>query len=196
MLEKIIKGIKYSLDEETMTAEVIAKRNGYEGDIIIPETVVSNRAAFLVTSIGENAFFDCKSLTTITLPNSVKRIKMGAFIFCSSLTSMTIPNSVTTIEDNAFLCCSKLTSITIGNSVKSIGYCAFENCESLTEITLPNSIKSLGYYIFGYCFSLETISYNGTRDKWEKVKKDTFDDKWNSGILAKFVQCTDGDVEI
>ena len=196
MLEKIIKGIKYSLDEETQTAEVIAKRNGYEGDIIIPETVVSNRASFLVTSIGENAFFDCKSLTTITLPNSVKRIKMGAFIFCSSLKSITIPNSVTTIEDNAFLCCSKLTSITIGNSVKSIGYCAFENCESLTEITLPNSVKSLGYYIFGNCFSLETISYNGTRDKWKKVKKDTLDDKWNSGIPAKFVHCTDGDMEI
>ena len=196
MLEKIIKGIKYSLDEETMTAEVIAKRNGYEGDIIIPETVVSNRASFLVTSIGKNAFFDCKSLTSITLPNSVKSIKMGAFIFCSSLTSITIPNSVTTIEDNAFLCCSKLTSITIGNSVKSIGYCAFENCESLTEITLPNSVKSLGYYIFGNCFSLETISYNGTRDKWKKVQKDTLNDKWISGIPTKFVHCTDGDMEI
>ena len=196
MVEKIIKGIKYCLNEETMTASVIAKRNGYEGDIIIPETVVSNRASFLVTSIGENAFFSCKSLTSITLPNSVKSIGMGSFIYCSSLTSITIPNSVTTIEDNAFWCCSQLTSITIGNSVKSIGYCAFENCESLTEITLPNSVKSLGYYIFGNCFSLETITYNGTRDKWKKVKKDTFDDKWNSGILAKFVQCIDGDVEI
>ena len=196
MVEKIIKGIKYSLDEETMTAAVIAKRNGYEGDIIIPETVVSNRASYLVTSIGENAFFSCKSLTSITLPNSVKRIKMGAFIFCSSLTSITIPNSVTTIEDNAFLCCSKLTSITIGNSVKSIGYCAFENCESLTEITIPNSVKSIGYEVFENCISLETISYNGTRDKWKKVKKDTLDNKWNSGILAKFVQCTDGLVKI
>lgn len=196
MVEKIIKGIKYRLNEETMTAEVMAKRNGYEGDIIIPETVVSNRASFLVTSIGENAFFSCKSLTSITLPNSVKRIKMGAFIFCSSLTSITIPNSVTTIEDNAFLFCSKLTSITIGNSVKSIGYCAFENCESLTEITIPNSVKSLGYEVFNNCISLEAITYNGTRDKWKKIKKDTLADKWISGILAKFVQCTDGLVKI
>lgn len=196
MVEKIIKGIKYCLDEETMTASVIAKRNGYEGDIIIPETVVSNRASYLVTGIGKNAFFDCKSLTSITLPNSVKSIGFGAFMFCSSLTSITIPNSVTTIEDNAFMCCSKLTSITIGNSVKSIGYCAFENCKSLTEITLPNSVKSLGYYIFGNCISLEAITYNGTRDKWKKVRKDTLADKWISGILAKFVQCTDGLVKI
>ena len=196
MVEKIIKGIKYSLDEETMTAAVIAKRNGYEGDIIIPETVVSNRASYLVTSIGENAFFSCKSLTSITLPNSIKSIGFGAFIYCSSLTSITIPNSVTTIEDNAFLCCSKLTSITIGNSVKSIGYCAFENCKSLTEITLPNSVKSLGYEVFENCISLEAITYNGTRDKWKKVKKDTLSDKWITGILAKFVQCTDGLVKI
>ena len=196
MLEKIIKGIKYCLDEQTMTASVIAKRNGYEGDIIIPETVVSNRASYLVTSIGKNAFFDCKSLTSITLPNSVKSIGFGAFIYCSSLTSITIPNSVTTIEDNAFLCCSKLTSITIGNSVKSIGYCAFENCKSLTEITIPGCVKSLGYDVFSNCILLKTITYNGTRDKWKKVKKDTLDDKWNSGIQAKFVQCTDGLVKI
>ena len=196
MIEKIINGIKYCLNEETQTAEVITKRKGYEGDIIIPEAVVFKKVSYLVTSIDEHAFYNCKSLTSITIPDSVTRIKMGAFIFCSSLTSITIPNSVTTIEDNAFLCCSKLTSITIGNSVKSIGYCAFENCESLNEITLPNSVKSLGYYIFGNCFSLKTITYNGTREKWEKVKKDTLDDKWNSGILAKFVHCTDGDVKV
>ena len=196
MLEKIIKGIKYRLDERTMTAEVIAKRNGYEGDIIIPETVVSNRASFLVTSIGEDAFFSCKSLTSITLPNSVKSIRMGSFTYCESLTSITIPDSVTTIEDNAFLCCSSLTSITIGNSVKSIGYCAFENCGSLTEITIPSSVKSLGYDVFSNCISLKTITYNGTRDKWKKVKKDTLSDKWITGILAKFVQCTDGLVKI
>ena len=150
MIEKIIKGIKYCLDEETMTAAVIAKRNGYEGDIIIPETVVSNRASYLVTSIGKNAFFDCKSLTSITLPDSIK----------------------------------------------SIGFGAFMSCESLSKITIPNSVKSLGYEVFENCISLEAITYNGTRDKWKKVKKDTLDDKWNSGILAKFVQCTDGLVKI
>ena len=173
MVEKIIKGIKYCLDEETMTAAVIAKRNGYEGDIIIPETVVSNRVSYLVTSIGKNAFFDCKSLTSITLPNSIKSIGFGAFMSCESLTSITIPDSVKVIADMAFF-----------------------HCESLTEITLPNSVKSLGYYIFGNCFSLEAITYNGTRDKWKKVKKDTLDDKWISGILAKFVQCTDGLVKL
>ena len=173
MVEKIIKGIKYRLDEETMTAEVIAKRNGYEGDIIIPETVVSNRASYLVTSIGKNAFFDCKSLTSITLPDSIKSIGFGAFMSCESLSKITLPESVKSIE----------------------GY-AFYRCESLTEITIPSSVKSLGHDVFSHCISLKTITYNGTREKWKKIKKDTLADKWISGILAKFVQCTDGLVKI
>ena len=196
MVEKIIKGIKYRLNEETMTAEVMAKRNGYEGDIIIPETVVSNRASYLVTSIGKNAFFDCKSLTSITLPNSVKSIEFGAFMSCESLSKITLPDSVKSIESSAFYRCESLTEIAIPNNVKSIEAYAFDRCKSLTSITLPSSVKSLGYEVFSNCISLEAITYNGTRDKWKKVKKDTLSDKWITGILAKFVQCTDGLVKI
>lgn len=173
MIEKIINGINYRLDEETKTAEVIAKRNGYEGDIIIPETVVSNRASYLVMSIGKNAFFDCKSLTSITLPDSIKSIGFGAFMSCESLSKITLPGNVKSIESNAFY-----------------------RCESLTEITIPNSVKSLGYEVFNNCISLKTITYNGTQEKWKKIKKDTLSDKWITGILAKFVQCTDGLVKI
>ena len=65
MIDKTIKGINYRLDEENLTAEVI-QEEGYEGDIIIPETVVFNKVAYRVTSIEEEAFLDCSSLTSIT----------------------------------------------------------------------------------------------------------------------------------
>ena len=87
-----------------------------------------------VTSIGERAFFFfSRSLTSITIPDSVTSIGSHAFDDCSSLTSVTIPNSVTSIGAYAFYECSSLTSITIPDSVTSIGSEAFTGCTSLTD---------------------------------------------------------------
>ena len=98
VIEEIINGINYRLNEETLTAEVTEKSGGYEGAIIIPETVVFNEATYCVTTIGEWAFCGCQSLTSIIIPNSVMTIGSRAFQNCTSLSSITIPNSVTSIE--------------------------------------------------------------------------------------------------
>ena len=110
-----------------------------------------------VTSIGEGAFDDCTSLTSITIPNSVTSIGGHAFSNCHGLTSITIPNSVTSIGDWTFAYCSSLTSITIPNSVTSIGISAFGYCHSLTSITIPNSVKKIEYWAFWFCHSLNSI---------------------------------------
>ena len=115
MIDKIIKGIKYLLDEENLTAEVIQKK-GYEGDIIIPEIVVFKKVAYRVTSIGGWAFEDCSSLTSIVIPDSVTSIGGYAFNGCSSLTSIVIPDGVTRIGIFAFAGCSSLTSITFNGT--------------------------------------------------------------------------------
>ena len=78
MIEKTIKGIKYLLDEENLTAEVIQKKD-YEGDFIIHETVVFKKVTYRVTSIGEGAFLHCTSLTSIVIPDSVTSIGGYAF---------------------------------------------------------------------------------------------------------------------
>ena len=82
--EEILNGINYRLNEETLTAEVI-KKEGYEGNIIIPETVVLNEVTYRVTSIGERAFFRCDLLNFITIPNSVMSIGKRAFSRCKKL---------------------------------------------------------------------------------------------------------------
>ena len=111
-----------------------------------------------VTTIGDYAFWGCSSLTSITIGNSVTTIGDYAFVSCDSLTSISIPDSVTTIGDGAFGYCSSLTSITIPDSVTTIGDLAFSGCSSLTSITIPDSVTTIGDWAFGYCSSLTSIT--------------------------------------
>ena len=93
-----IDGINYDLVVKAKQATVIAKSSGkYSGEVVIPESVEHEGAAYSVTSIGDNAFCECFSLTSITIPNSVTSIGRDAFYGCSGLTSVTIGNSVTSI---------------------------------------------------------------------------------------------------
>jgi hypothetical protein len=106
-----VNGINYTITSEN----TVAVTGGGEAltEIAIPATVTYSAKDYNVTSIGDNAFRECASLTSIVIPTSVTTIGGDAFHSCSSLASITTLESVTSIGDGAFAYCSSLTSITI-----------------------------------------------------------------------------------
>ncbi len=108
----------------------IKKYTGSATSVIIPKYIDD----LSVTSIGERAFEDCKSLTSIQIPNSVTSIGELAFWHCESLTSIQIPNSVTSIGKHAFRDCKSLTSVRLLNPNTIIGEDAFKDCSPSLKI--------------------------------------------------------------
>ena len=129
-------------------SKIISFRNQNIESYVIPTSV---------TSIGDNAFTVCRSLSKIVIPSSVTSIGSGAFSFCRSLSDIIIPSSVTSIGDNAFRYCSSLSDIVIPSSVTSIGKGAFSYCRSLPKIVIPSSVTSIGDHAFDGCDSLSEI---------------------------------------
>ena len=110
-----------------------------------------------VKSIGEYAFAGCDSLKSVTIDKGVTDIGKSAFAYCG-LHSITIPNSVTSIGEHAFYDCDSLKSLTIGDRITNIGDQVFTDCDALRSIFIPNSVKSIGMNAFAFCNSLDTIT--------------------------------------
>ena len=169
------------------TAEVIRetpnlKQDSYLGhdSIIVPQKIRIDGKIYTVTSIGENAFYGCRSLTSIKIPEGVTSIGWDAFNYCSNLTNINIPVGVTSIGGGAFEGCSSLKNINIPEGVTSIGYLAFYGCDNLepklliydkgtkcygwignkekcTDVVIPKGMTSIGAGAFAECSGLTSI---------------------------------------
>ncbi len=159
-----IGDLYYNLDAASQTAEVTSQNSGYPKwsttitTANIPSSVEYNSMTYTVISIGDDAFYGCSGLTSVTIPNNVTSIGESAFRYGSGFTSVTIPGSVTSIGSYAFESCTGLTSMTIPNSVISIGGVAFSKCTGLTSVTIGNSVTSIGDYAFAFCSGLTSVN--------------------------------------
>jgi len=128
---------------------------GYVGDkteVVIPGEINGKK----VTTIGDRAFNDCTSLTSVTIPEGVTSIGDDAFSLCVKLTSISLPKSLTSIGSWGFSA-TGLTSITIPENVRSIGCEAFYACK-LKKVVLPEGITRISSRTFAMCSNLTDIT--------------------------------------
>ena len=171
-----VDGIYYNyLDETAKTVEVTYKGENvysyskeYIGSVTIPSSVLYNGTTYSITSIGSHAFYDCRDLTSITIPNSVTTIGYDAFRSCGCLTSVTIPNSVTTIGSYAFYGTPWYNNQADG--VIYVGKVLYNYKGTMpdnTSINIKEGIVSISPSAFGYCYGLTSIIVENGNNKYD-----------------------------
>ena len=112
-----------------------------------------------VTTIGSNAFQSCKTLVTISLPETVASIGFAGFQYCSLLMAIDLSEYLVTIGGSAFYGCTKLQEVRFPKNLTSIGASAFRNCENITELTIPdNCTLTIGDTAFKDCTSMISLT--------------------------------------
>ena len=187
--------IYYNYVNEGKDLEVTNGYIPYLGDINIPETVTYMNRTRNVTSIRSYTFYHNRNIFSVTIPRSITFIGQKAFEDCNSLTSvqisditawckivfeepgtsnplvharhiylngeeiqdLVIPNNITSITAGAFYGCFGLISATIPEGVTEIGERVFDNCRNLKTISIPSSVKSIGRYAFDFNERLSAV---------------------------------------
>lgn len=133
-----------------------------------------------VTKIGADAFGYNEHLVSLKLPATVETLK-GAFWGCKRLEEVNLPEKLTYLEAYMFAECSSLKSIEIPSGVKGLGESVFRNCASLKTIILPESVQTIGNYAFSGCM-LDALVIKGTLDS-QSADRYLFDGLNESAIV-------------
>lgn len=162
----VMMGITFEYDDLKFTTTAddecsVAKSSGV-GEVVIPEVAIHDGTEYRVTAIGDEAFHNCMSITSVSIPNTVTYIGAKAFQGCHTMKSVNIPNSVTKIGDYAFALCVKLDITEMSNSLVSIGENAFSSCKKLSAVHLPNTVTTIGKRAFCFCQGMTAITLSNS----------------------------------
>lgn len=154
-----IDGIYYNLVEKAKIAEVAYKEVGtpgyYSGNLTIPDVVNYNGITYIVNSIGDYAFRNCKNLISVTISDNVTTIGHDAFEHCTGLTTINIPQNLISIGSWAFADCPSLEKVIIkdlaawckveaeDNPLSQARHLYCDNDTEIKELVIPDGVTSV-----------------------------------------------------
>lgn len=162
-----VDGIYYNYCDDPSAVEVTESPKKYSDEVTIPATVTYDGATYSVVAIGEKAFYHCRDLMGVNIPNSVTDIGVGAFMGCVNLASLVVAsenprydsrdhcNAIIETAINTLIAGCNQT--TIPNSVTAIGDYAFYYCSNMSSMDIPNSVTTIGNNAFRGCRSLTSM---------------------------------------
>ncbi len=158
---------------------VVGCNESINGDFLIPGTI----EGYPVTRIADRAFWGCREIKSISIPDSVTEIGQGAFADCEGLEAVVIPDSVTKICNGTFQGCTSLKNVTIGSGVTEIEATAFHYCTALENIVIPAGVESIGVEAFSLCFNLKSIEVDENNKYFSSSKDGVLFNKDKTAII-------------
>ena len=153
---------EYTLEDDYTCT--ITKYNGSAANVIIPSEI----DGYKVLSIGNYAFYNCTSMESVTVSNSIGYIGLGAFSGCTNLKNIDIRTSggnTIYIYDGAFYGCTSLDNVVIPGSVRFISQTTgstFAGCTNLKSVVIENGVTTIVQAIFENCVNLENVTIPNT----------------------------------
>ncbi len=149
--------LKYSYSTGDNKATVIQDDSYKElTEVSIPATATLGGKSYQVTAVGNNAFYGCSKLTSVTLPNGL--VSIGKYSFYNiKVKEITFPSTLKSIGDNAFYYCGQISTVILPEGLESIGLSSFNSMSGLQKVILPSTLKSIGDRAFYYNGNLSSV---------------------------------------
>lgn len=144
---------EYEIKEDG-TVSISKYKDEYDKNVEIPSQINVKT----VTEIGNNSFYGCQNIETVTFPETVLKIGDRAFYDCGNLSKVHLPASLEMIDYCAFALCKSLKSIELPDTVTTIMSGAFDECISLESVIIPKSVTIVAG--FGRCTALERVEFH------------------------------------
>ena len=157
-------------DDSSGSVIVIGLNNGYEGDVVIPETITVNGVSYEVTSAFEGTFSNSTKLTSVSLPSTLTDLGSTPFSSCNKLLSINVsPDNPTyssvdgvlyNKSQSTLISCpgGKTAHFEVPSGVTEIANSAFYGCSKLTSVHLPSTVQRLGVYAFRACIMMAEVN--------------------------------------